>query len=238
RVQATFEAERSELANVAGMIPGKRKEEIVVFSAHYDHLGIGRPIAGDSIYNGANDDASGTTAVISLAAFFKQQPQPERSLVFVAFTAEEMGGYGSRYFSQQFDPEHITAMFNIEMIGIEAEKGPASAYITGFDRSSLGNIMQQAVQGSMYNFHPDPYPEQNLFYRSDNATLARLGVPAHTIATTPMKPNQPHYHKPSDEFSTVNTQHITHIIRAIALGAMPVVSGEQTPSRVDKSQVN
>ena len=106
--------------NVVGIIEGKRKEEFVVFSSHYDHLGVGKPVDGDSIFNGANDDASGTTAVMALAGHYaKMKKQPERSLLFVAFTAEEAGGFGSTYFSNKLPPEKVVAMFNIEMIGTE-----------------------------------------------------------------------------------------------------------------------
>jgi len=97
------ELSESKLANVVGVLPGKsKKDECVVFSGHYDHLGIGRPDAkGDSIYNGANDDAAGTTAVIMLANYFSKLKNNERTLIFVAFTAEEVGGFGSQYFSTQ-----------------------------------------------------------------------------------------------------------------------------------------
>ena len=117
--------------------------------------------------------------------------------MFVAFTGEESGGYGSRYFSQQVDPGEIVAMFNIEMIGKPAQEGPNTAWITGFERSSFGRILQEAVDGTPYSFYPDPYPNQNLFYRSDNATLARLGVPAHSISTTPIDVD-PDYHRVTD----------------------------------------
>lgn len=233
---ARHEVDSSAFKNVMAYIPGKRSEEYVVFSGHYDHIGIGRPVDGDSIYNGANDDASGTTAVLALAKHFHQLPQPERSLIFVAFTAEEGGMYGSKYFSNQLNPEQVIAMFNIEMIGSVSEEGPSSAWITGFDRSSFGEIIQQNLKDSPYNFYADPYPKQNLFYRSDNATLARLGVPAHTISTTPIgKPEgMKHYHRPSDEFETLDTAHITDIIRGIARSATSIVNGEATPTRVDK----
>lgn len=237
-VAATMEVSTHNLANVVGVIPGKRKDEMVLFSGHYDHLGIGRPVEGDSIYNGANDDASGSTAVMALARYYSKMPQPERTLVFVTFTAEEMGGYGSRYFSQQFDPNQIIAMFNIEMIGIIAEKGPSVAYITGFDKSDFGKILQDAVSEVKYEFIPDPYPAQNLFYRSDNATLARLGVPAHTLSSTPMTSGPSHYHQPSDEFETIDLGHMTDIIRGIALGAHSIISGVATPSRVAPEGLN
>lgn len=226
-----------DLANVAGMIPGRRQDEIVLFSAHYDHVGIRPPVDGDSIANGANDNASGTTAVISLAKYFKALGRPERTLMFVAFTGEESGGYGSRYFSQQVDPGEIVAMFNIEMIGKPAQEGPNTAWITGFERSSFGRILQEAVDGTPYSFYPDPYPNQNLFYRSDNATLARLGVPAHSISTTPIDVD-PDYHRVTDEVTTLDLDHMTATIEALAIGAATIVSGAATPTRVDSSQVN
>src|SRR5258708_32662839 len=106
------------MANVVGVLEGKtRKEEMVVFGCHYDHIGIRPKVDGDSIANGADDDASGTTAVIELARYYKKMKNNIRTLVFVAFTAEEVGGFGSQYFSQQLNPDKVVAMFNIEMIG-------------------------------------------------------------------------------------------------------------------------
>jgi hypothetical protein len=223
----------TKYTNVVGILPGRsKKNEYVIFSGHYDHLGIARePVKGDSIYNGANDDAAGTTAVIVLGKYFKKQHNNERTLVFAAFTAEEIGGYGSRYFSKQFDPKQVMAMFNIEMIGTESKWGENSAYITGFEKTNMGELMQKNLEGSSFSFHPDPYTTENLFYRSDNATLARLGVPAHTISTAKMD-GEPNYHKLSDEVSTLDMKNMTAIIRAIALSAKSLVSGNDTPTRV------
>lgn len=229
--------EEKALANVGGMIEGNRKDEIVLFSAHYDHIGIQKEVEGDSIANGANDDASGTTAVMALAKYFKGKGKPERSIYFVAFTAEEVGGYGSQYFSKQLNPDQIVAMFNIEMIGKPAVEGSNTAWITGFERSSFGELLQKSVEGTAYKFYADPYPSQNLFYRSDNATLARLGVPAHSISTTPIDVDKD-YHQVSDEFETIDTSHMTNTIKAIAVAAEGIVSGKDTPTRVDKSTVD
>ena len=225
------------LVNVVGTIPGRRSDEYVLFSAHYDHIGIRTAVDGDSIANGANDDASGTTAVVALARYFAGMGTPERTLLFAAFTAEERGGYGSRYYSSQIDPDQIVAMFNIEMIGKPAVSGPNTAWITGFERSSFGPILQEAVAGTAYEFYPDPYPAQNLFYRSDNATLARLGVPAHSISTTPIDVD-PDYHQVSDHVETLDLEHMTNTIRAIAIAAETIVSGAATPTRVDLARVN
>jgi hypothetical protein len=234
-VTATASVEEAPGANVVGVIPGRRLNELVLFSAHYDHVGTEASASGDSIFNGANDDASGTTAVIELARYFKAKRRPERTLVFAAFTAEEAGGFGARYFSQQLDPGRIVAMFNIEMIGKPSAQGANHAWITGFERSSLGTILQQAVAGTEYAFDPDPYPQENLFYRSDNATLAQLGVPAHSISTTPIDVDQD-YHQVSDEVRTLDLDHMTNTIRAIARGAAPIIAASVTPTRVDTAQ--
>ncbi|MEJ7626352.1 MAG: M28 family peptidase [Ferruginibacter sp.] len=228
------EIAESTLSNVAAMIPGKSKpDEYVIFSAHYDHLGIGKVNAeGDSIYNGANDDAAGTTAMIMLADYFNKLKSNERTLLFVAFTAEESGGYGSRYFSTQVNPDKVVAMFNIEMIGTESKWGKNSAYITGFDKSDLGKILQKNLQGSAFTFEPDPYPKQNLFYRSDNATLAALGVPAHTISTSKMD-SEKFYHTLDDEFETLDMKNMAEIIKAIAISSKTIINGKDTPARVE-----
>ena len=232
KIKAEHTIEETGFANVVGVLPGKsKKNEYVIFSAHYDHLGVGKAVAGDSIYNGANDDAAGTTAVIMLANYFKKLNKNERTLVFAAFTAEEIGGFGSQYFSKQYDPAQVMAMFNIEMIGTESKWGKNSAYITGFEKTSMGEILQQNLKGTSFTFHPDPYTEENLFYRSDNATLARLGVPAHTISTAKME-GEPNYHQLSDEVKTLDLENMAQIIMAIAQSSKTIVSGKDTPSRV------
>ncbi|PTX21182.1 peptidase M28-like protein [Pontibacter mucosus] len=236
KLEVENKVEQLQLTNVGGMIEGKRKDEFVVFSGHYDHIGIQPAIDGDSIANGADDDAAGTTAMMLLADYYKKQQQPERTILFVAFTAEEMGGFGSKYFSEQLNPDQIVAMFNIEMVGKPSRFGPNSAYLTGFERSDLGPLMQKRLEGTTYSIHPDPYPEQNLFYRSDNATLARLGVPAHTISSVQIDQDKT-YHTVHDELEQLNMEHLTNMIRAIALASEGVVNGEDTPTRVDKSQV-
>ncbi len=230
------ELSESKLANVLGIIPGKsKKDEYVVFSAHYDHLGIGKPNdQNDSIYNGANDDAAGTTAIILLSKYFKLLNNNERTLVFVAFTAEEIGGFGSRYFSQQMDPEKVMAMFNIEMIGTESKWGTNSAYITGYEKSDFGKILQANLVDSKFHFEPDPYPKQNLFMRSDNATLAAQGVPAHTISTSKMD-SEKYYHTQGDEIGTLDMNNMAEIIKAIALSSASIVGGKDTPTRIAKS---
>lgn len=238
-IEATHQIEKLPLANVVGVIPGKSlPNEYVIFSGHYDHLGINgkRAVNGDSIYNGANDDAAGTTAMIMLSKYFAALGNNERTIIFAAFTAEEAGGFGAQYFSKQFDPLQVKAMFNIEMIGTESKWGKNSAYITGYEKTDMGAILQKNLEGTEFTFYPDPYTDQNLFYRSDNATLARLGVPAHTISTSKMD-SEPNYHKPSDQFETLDIDNMTEIIKAIAKSARSIIAGKDTPSRVDATQL-
>jgi hypothetical protein len=221
------------LKNVVGILPGKsKKDEYVIFSGHYDHLGVGKAnAAGDSIYNGANDDAAGTTAVVLLAHYFAKQKNNERTIIFAAFTGEESGAWGSRYFSQQFNPDQVIAMFNIEMIGTESKWGTNSAFITGYEKTDMGKILEKNLEGTNFKFYPDPYPAQGLFYRSDNATLARLGVPAHTISTSKMD-SEKYYHTQEDEIETLDMNNMAAIIKAIAISSTSIIAGKDTPARV------
>jgi hypothetical protein len=234
-IEAKHQIQEQSLANIVGVLPGKSlANEYVIFSGHYDHLGVNssKAVNNDSIFNGANDDAAGTTAMMMLAKYYAQANNNERTLIFAAFTAEEIGGFGATYFSRQLDPAKVMTMFNIEMIGTESKWGANSAYITGFEKTDMGKILQNNLKGTGFDFYPDPYPDQQLFYRSDNATLARLGVPAHTISTSKMD-SEPNYHKVSDEIGTLNIPNMTRIIQSIALSARGIVSGKETPSRVD-----
>lgn len=222
------------LFNVAGIIPGKSKpNEYVIFSGHYDHIGILQAVGQDSIANGADDDASGVTAMLTLADYYKKQNNNERTLIFVAFTAEELGMYGSKYFSNHINADQVVAMINMEMIGKDSKFGPNTVYITGYDQSNLGELMQENLKNTNFRFYPDPYTKQNLFYRSDNAVLAAKGVPAHSFSTSQMDKDE-YYHTVKDEVSTLNVQNIISSIEAIAIGTSGIVTGKQTPSRVEK----
>ncbi|WP_310395784.1 M20/M25/M40 family metallo-hydrolase [Hymenobacter sp.] len=234
RISSSTTLRLVELRNVVGLLPGRqpqRAKEFVVFSGHYDHLGTIKPVEGDSIANGADDDASGTTAVVALAEYFKKKNDNARPLLFVAFAAEEVGGFGATHFSKQLDPQQVVAMFNIEMIGKVAKFGPNTAFITGYEKTDFGQLLQASLAGSKFRFEPDPYPEQNLFYRSDNATLARLGVPAHTISTDQI-PTDKLYHSVDDEVESLDLANMTAVIQAIAQSATGIAAGRQTPTRV------
>ena len=220
------------LFNLIGYLEGKsKKDELIVISAHYDHLGVDKNSEGDAIFNGANDNASGVAAVLALADHLTKKNNNERSVLFVAFTAEEMGLIGSNYFGKNIDPRQIVAGINIEMIGKESPFGPKTAWITGFNRSNFGKIIQKNLIGSNYKVFADPYLDFNLFFRSDNASLAKLGVPAHTFSTSPMNKDLD-YHKVSDEANTLNPTTITETIKAISIGITSIINGEDYPSRV------
>jgi Zn-dependent M28 family amino/carboxypeptidase len=218
-------------SNIIGVLEGKsKKDEYVIISAHYDHLGMKKSGAGDLIYNGANDDASGVTGVLALAEYFKKVGH-ERTIVFAAFTAEEMGLIGSTYFGKGIDAAKFVAGINLEMIGKTPGFGPNTAWLTGFERSDFGKIIQKNLKGSGYQLFPDPYKNFNLFFRSDNASLARLGVPSHTFSTTPIDVD-PDYHQVSDEAETLNINVITQTIQAVAIGTESIINGEDTPTGV------
>jgi len=235
-VSAVSTISKSELTNVIAILPGKTTpKEVVLYSAHYDHLGM-KNTAGDNIFNGADDDASGTAAIINIAQYYAKQNNNARTLMFAAFSAEEIGGFGSKYFSKQLDPNKITAMINIEMIGKPSKFGAGTVWMTGMERSNLGEQLNLVLAKSDKKIHKDPYPEQGLFYRSDNATLARLGVPAHSFSSTQLDKDE-HYHQVSDDLSSLDLPSLHKVIEALAIATEPLVNGTVTPSRIDANKI-
>ncbi len=234
-IEVTTKFSEKSLSNVVAVLPGKSKaDEVVMFSAHYDHLGTTPD--GKEIFNGADDDASGTSAIINLADYFSKKGNNERTLIFAAFTAEEIGGYGSRYFSQQLNPDDVIAMINIEMIGKPSKFGAGTIWMTGMERSNLGELLNKSLEKHDIEIYKDPYPEQGLFYRSDNATLARLGVPAHSFSSTQLDKDQ-HYHKTTDDLSSLDLDSMHKVIETFSIASEDLVNGKITPTRVDVSKV-
>ncbi len=207
---------RARSSNVVGVLPGSDptlRDEVVLVTAHYDHIGIGRPIDGDSINNGADDDASGVIAVIEMAKALRNGPRPKRTIVFMAITGEESGGLGTRwYIAHPVRPLEKTVVdLNIEMIA-NADSlagGFGKAWLTGYERSTMGDLL--ADNG--IPLVPDPRPTQRFFERSDNAAFARIGIPAHSLSSyNLMTP----YHHPKDEPSVINAPHMAEVIGATA----------------------
>jgi Zn-dependent M28 family amino/carboxypeptidase len=242
-VTSTSEVSNTSLSNVVGILPGKSNaNDVVLYSAHYDHLGVmpefeGKTTQTSQIFNGADDNASGVSAIITLANHFAKLGNNERTLMFAAFSAEEIGGFGSRYFSNQIDANAITAMINIEMIGKPAVFGEGSVWMTGMERSNLGVQLNEVLAPKQLTIYADPYPNQNLFYRSDNATLARLGVPAHSFSSTQLDKDQ-HYHQVSDDIDSLNLPSMLKVIKMLAIATTPLVEGTVTPMRIDANNVS
>jgi hypothetical protein len=216
--------------NVAGMLPGKTKpNEVIVFSAHYDHIGSSNSASSDKIYNGANDNASGTAAVIILAEYFAMLNNNERTLLFCAFAGEELGLIGSQDFVQYIKPDAIKAVINIEMIGVP-QFGVNAIFITGSGYSDLPKLLRNEMKKSGTKVKSEPDRMKNLFQRSDNYSFAKNGIPAHTIMSS--DDDEPCYHLPCDEFKRINISHMTKVIRSIALSSELLIAGKITPGRI------
>lgn len=200
--------------NAVGFLRGsdpRAAHQVIVLSAHLDHLGINESLTGDKIFNGADDDASGCVAVLELARAFAAGRRPRRTIYFVAFGSEESGGYGSRYFVSK-SPVPLTdivANIQFEMIGRPDEKvPPGMLWLTGYERSTLGPTL--AKQGAA--IVADPHPDQNFFQRSDNYTLALRGVVAHTISSFGLHND---YHRPSDDVSKIDFPFMTRSLNSL-----------------------
>ena len=216
---------RVPAVNVVGMIKGSDPaltNEYVLVDAHYDHLGIGRPVNGDSIYNGADDDASGTVAVLEIARQLAQGPAPKRTVVFMATFGEERGLLGTRwYVAHPVIPlERMAANLEIEMIGRpdSLAGGPGRAWLTGYERSTMGD----ALTAAGIPIVPDKRLDQQFFQRSDNIAFAQAGIPAHTLSSFNLHTD---YHRPSDDVSHVDFDHMAAVINAAARAARLLTDG-------------
>jgi Zn-dependent M28 family amino/carboxypeptidase len=195
--------------NVIAILPGET-DEVVMISAHYDHLGV-RPGQADPIYNGADDDASGTVAVLELAEGLSRGKKPRRTVYFVLFGSEEFGSLGGDYFQKHppLDLNKIVAQIEFEMIGRPDPKvKPGTLWMTGFERTDLGPEL--AKHGAA--LVADPHPEQNFFERSDNFPMAKRGVVAQTISSYGLHPQ---YHQPDDDIAHIDFAHMTHAIESM-----------------------
>jgi hypothetical protein len=200
--------------NVVGVLRGsdpKAASEVIMLSAHLDHLGVNEAATGDTIFNGADDDASGCVAVMELARSLAAGKRPRRTVYFICFGSEERGGFGARYFVANLPVplEQVIADITFEMLGRPDGKVAANTlWLTGYERSTLGPEL--ARQGAL--LVADPHPEQNFFQRSDNYTLALRGIVAHTVSSFGLHTD---YHRPSDEVSKIDFPFMTRSIGSL-----------------------
>ncbi len=234
--------------NILGTLEGsdaELKKQYVVFSAHHDHLGIGRPVAGDSIYNGALDNASGISLMLNMAKAFNAMPvKPKRSFLFAAVAAEERGLLGSQYFAQNPTIPLKDMAANINTDGMNIWGKTNDIVFLGWDRSSLQKDVDAVAAEMKMQVKPDPYPEKGHFYRSDHFNFAKVGVPALSMGDGTDYIGKPatyakemvdaytdkHYHQPSDELTSEWTydggiQQAEFIIRL----AMRIANNPQMP---------
>lgn len=223
------EGRRASEVNVVGILRGSDPAlagEAIIVGAHLDHLGIGRVVEGDSIYNGADDDASGVVAVLGIAERLRAMTssRPGRTIVFVAFAGEEMGGLGSRWYLEH--PVHpldrTVAQFQIEMIARpdSLAGGPGRAWLTGYERSTMGERLAAAGIPLV----ADPRPDQNFFRRSDNYRFAVAGIPAHTLSSFNLHSD---YHRPQDEARFADGDHMTAVIEAATRAVLLLSTGSR-----------
>lgn len=225
RVHFAFDNDlrRIESANVLGVLPGSDPalaRQAVVFTAHHDHLGIGRPKNGDAIYNGALDNASGVASLLAMAraatesAAASKTARPRRSLLFMAVTAEEQGLLGSEWYCAHptFPPGDIAADLNVD--GINRWGKATDVGFVGFSKSSLDDVVVATAAAQSRTVHGDPFPEKGMFYRSDQLSFAKIGVPGIYLRGGPSYVGRPpgwgearvqeyealRYHQPSDEY--------------------------------------
>lgn len=219
--------------NAIGKITGsdpKLAAQTIVLSAHLDHLGVStKETDTDRINNGADDDASGSVAVMELARALAAGKKPKRTIYFVCFGSEEAGGYGSRHFLQTlpFPKENFVANLQFEMIGRPDDKVAAQTlWLTGYDRSNLG--AELAKRGA--RLVADPHPEENFFQRSDNYTFARQGVVAHTVSSYGLHKD---YHHASDENGKIDFAHMTRSIDSMIKPVRWLAGSDFVPAWVE-----
>jgi len=222
-----------ELQNIVGYVEGTDpalKNEFILFGAHHDHLGI-RGEEEDNIYNGADDNATGTTAVIALAEYFAALGTNKRSLIFATFTAEERGLIGSRHLAENLpiQNDQLVCMINFEMIGKPSEDGSWDLMFLGPEASTLDEIFQEALDEDSPVALVGPEEHQvRYFFGSDNVAFHSQGFITTTLAS-PRSTDDPYYHRPNDHYEFLDIDYMSAVIRTVVDITEPLVSGEATP---------
>ncbi|WP_298542881.1 M28 family peptidase [uncultured Aquimarina sp.] len=212
----TFDAKGTETYNVVGYLEGtdpNLANEFIVLGAHFDHIGNGKDVNGDTIANGANDNAAGSTAVISLAKHFAKVKSNKRSVLFVLFGAEEKGLLGSDHLAKVLKEKNLDlyAMVNFEMIGVPLNDKTYKAYITGYEISNMAEKINEYSGKELIGFLPKA-KEFQLFRRSDNYPFySAFNVPCQTISTFDFT-NYDYYHHVDDEVSEMNFEFMAELI--------------------------
>jgi hypothetical protein len=223
------------LWNVVGLLRGSDpslSDSYILVTAHYDHLGMKDTGSGDRIFNGANDDGSGTVSVVELAsAFASMNPRPKRSIAFITFFGEEKGLLGSRYYGEHpiFPVSKTIADINLEQVGrTDDDEGPqiGTATMTGLDYSDIGPIFQAAGEALGIKVYKHPRNSDGYFSRSDNQSLADQGVPAHTLCVAFSYPD---YHGVGDEWEKIDYRNMEKIDRLVALGIYRIAQDSIAP---------
>jgi hypothetical protein len=224
-----------KVRNVAGLLRGSDpslKDTYVIVSAHYDHLGVREGGEGDRIFNGANDDGSGTVSVIELAsALSTLNPRPKRSILFMTFFGEELGLVGSRFYGRHplVPLAKTVAQVNLEQVGrTDDSEGPqvGRAALTGFDYTTLGAVFERAGAASGVVVYKHPTNSDAFFGRSDNQALADVGVPAHTFGVAFEFPD---YHGVGDHWDKIDYANMERVVRTVALGTLSIAEDPQAP---------
>lgn len=233
--QLTPEEAALKVRNVAGLLRGSDaslKDTYVLVSAHYDHVGVRSDAPGDRIFNGANDDGSGTVSVVELAsALASLKQRPKRSILFLAFFGEEKGLLGSRLYGRRplVPLAKTVAQLNLEHLGrTDDSEGPQVGTITmtGFDYTDLGDTLSRAGAATGVKPYKHPRNSDAFFGRSDNQALADLGIPAHTLCTAFIFPD---YHGAGDHWDKIDYANLARVARTVALTLLLVADNPQAP---------
>jgi len=215
----TFKVKDFVTSNIVGFIEGndsELKNEIVIIGAHYDHIGFGKVVGNDSIANGANDNAAGTSAVLAFAEYFSKAKNNKRSIMFALFSGEEMGLLGSSHLAKKLKEQTINlyTMLNFEMIGVPFKDRDYQAFVTGYDLSNMAEKMNFYI-GSNYIGKSDVSVKYDLFKRSDNYPFYQaFNVPSQTISSCDLS-NYNYYHHVDDEADKLDYEHMSNLITAM-----------------------
>ncbi|WP_089666461.1 M20/M25/M40 family metallo-hydrolase [Gramella sp. MAR_2010_147] len=225
--------------NVVGYLEGsdsKLKDEFIVIGAHYDHIGTGKEVEGDTIANGANDNAAGTVGVIQLAKYFAENGGNKRSIIFALFSGEEMGLKGSKHLAEKLKEEDLNlyVMFNLEMIGVPMKAKDFKAYLTGFEKSNLAEKFNEYSDGEqVLGFLPQAQ-QMSLFQRSDNYPFYQVfGVPSQTVSTFDFS-NYPYYHHVDDESEFLNAEFMASLIEDLIPGLVKMSSSAEKEIKMNE----